>query len=65
MWSCAWAIIDWLVDQRRVTLSYPGGNRVAFDSHVTILEAIRAHDPELAHLNQVGKLYWKVWRAGK
>ena len=48
MWSCAWAIIDWLVDQRRVTLSYPGGNRVAFDSHVTIFEAIRAHDPELA-----------------
>jgi DNA-binding GntR family transcriptional regulator len=48
MWSCAWAIIDWLVDQRRVTLSYPGGNRVAFDSHVTIFEGIRAHDPELA-----------------
>jgi len=22
------AIIDWLVDQRRVTLSYPGQNRV-------------------------------------
>ncbi len=33
------AIIDWLVDQRRVTLSYPGQNRVAFDSHVPIFEA--------------------------
>ena len=42
------AIIDWLVDQRRVTLSYPGQNRVAFDSHVAIFEAIKAHDPELA-----------------
>jgi DNA-binding FadR family transcriptional regulator len=65
------AIIDWLVDQRRVTLSYPGQNRVAFDSHVAIFEAIKAHDPELAdarmrsHLDQVGKLYWKVRRAGK
>jgi hypothetical protein len=36
------AIIDWLVDQRRVTLSYPGQNRVAFDSHVAIFEAIKA-----------------------
>jgi DNA-binding FadR family transcriptional regulator len=65
------AIIDWLVDQRRVTLSYPGQNRVAFDAHVEIFEAIKAHDPELAdarmrsHLDQVGKLYWKVRRAGK
>ena len=65
------AIIDWLVDQRRVTLSYPGQNRVAFDSHVAIFEAIKARDPELAdarmrsHLDQVGKLYWKVRRAGK
>ena len=42
------AIIDWLVDQRRVTLSYPGQNRVAFDAHVAIFEAIKAHDPELA-----------------
>ena len=42
------AIIDWLVDQRRLTLSYPGQNRVAFDSHVAIFEAIKAHDPELA-----------------
>jgi len=31
-----------------VTLSYPGQNRVAFDSHVAIFEAIKAHDPEHA-----------------
>jgi DNA-binding FadR family transcriptional regulator len=65
------AIIDWLVDQRRVTLSYPGQNRVAFDAHVAIFEAIKVHDPELAdarmrsHLDQVAKLYWKVRRMTK
>jgi DNA-binding FadR family transcriptional regulator len=64
------SIIDWLVDQRRVTLSYPGQNRLAFDAHLAIFEAIKARDPELAgarmcsHLDQVGKLYWKVRRAG-
>jgi DNA-binding FadR family transcriptional regulator len=52
-----------------VTLSYPGQNRLAFDAHVAIFEAIKAHDPEVAdarmrsHLDQVGKLYWKVRRA--
>jgi GntR family transcriptional repressor for pyruvate dehydrogenase complex len=65
------AIIAWLVDQRRVTLSYPGQNRVAFDAHVAIFEAIKVHDPELAdarmrsHLDQVAKLYWKVRRKTK
>ena len=65
------AIIDWLVEQRRVTLSYPGQNRVAFDAHLAIFEAIRARDPELAdarmrsHLDQVAKLYWKVRKAAK
>jgi len=65
------AIIDWLVEQRRVTLSYPGQNRAAFDAHVAIFEAIEAHDPELAdtrmrsHLDQVAKLYWKIRRASK
>jgi DNA-binding FadR family transcriptional regulator len=65
------AIIDWLVEQRRVTLSYPSQNRVAFDAHVAIFEAIKDHDPELAdarmrsHLDQVGKLYWKVRRSSK
>jgi GntR family transcriptional repressor for pyruvate dehydrogenase complex len=65
------AIIDWLVEQRRVTLSYPGQNRVAFDAHLAIFEAIKARNPELAdarmrsHLDQVAKLYWKVRRAAK
>ncbi|MBI2720291.1 MAG: transcriptional regulator NanR [Rhizobiales bacterium] len=60
------ALIEWLVDQRRVTLSYPGQNRVAYDAHAAIFEAIAARDPDQAdarmrsHLAQVSDLYWKV-----
>lgn len=64
------AIIDWLRDQRRVSLSYPGQNRVAYGAHAAIFEAIERHD-ELAaasamrrHLEQVAELYWKVREAG-
>jgi DNA-binding GntR family transcriptional regulator len=54
-----------------VTLRYPGQNRGAFDAHVAIFEAVKAHDAELAdarmrsHLDQVAKLYWKARRAAK
>jgi len=64
------AIIEWLIDQRQVTLSYPGQNRVAFAAHEAIFEAIAARDGERAaelmneHLEQVAKLYWQVWDAG-
>jgi GntR family transcriptional repressor for pyruvate dehydrogenase complex len=60
------AIIEWLIDQRQVTLSYPGQNRVAFAAHEAIYEAIARHDEEGAarlmgeHLDQVAKLYWQV-----
>lgn len=60
------AILEWLVDQRHVTLSYPGQNRVAFDAHAAIFAAIAAHDPDGAaaqmqqHLEQVTELYWQV-----
>ena len=60
------AILEWLVDQRHVTLSYPGQNRVAFDAHAAIFAAIAARDPEAAaeqmrqHLEQVTELYWLV-----
>lgn len=63
------AIIEWLIDQRHVTLSYPGQNRIAFDAHEAIFEAIARHEADRAaelmeaHLDQVAKLYWKV-RAG-
>jgi DNA-binding FadR family transcriptional regulator len=60
------AILDWLVEQRHVTLHYPGANRVAFEAHAMIFESIAARDPDRAaqrmgeHLEQVTELYWKV-----
>ncbi len=42
------AIIDWLVDQRRVTLSLPGQNRVAYEAHVAIFQEVKAGHPELS-----------------
>ncbi|MGB8313384.1 MAG: transcriptional regulator NanR [Aestuariivirga sp.] len=65
------AIIEWLVDQRHVTLSYPGQNKLAYRAHVAIYEAIAARDPDAAaaemraHLEQVATLYWKVSEAKK
>ena len=60
------AIVEWLVDQRRVTLSYPGQNKQAFEAHAAIFDAIASHNPDAAaeqmraHLEQVASLYWKV-----
>ena len=58
------AILEWLMDQRRMTLSYPGQSRVAFDAHSDIFAAIAARDPDQAaqamqgHLDQITTLYW-------
>ena len=65
------AIIEWLVDQRHVTLSYPGQNKLAYQAHAAIFEAIADRDPDDAaaemriHLEQVAALYWKVSEAKK
>jgi GntR family transcriptional repressor for pyruvate dehydrogenase complex len=65
------AIVEWLVDQRHVTLSYPGQNKVAYKAHAAIFEAIADHDGDAAaaemqaHLEQVAALYWKVREAKK
>jgi GntR family transcriptional repressor for pyruvate dehydrogenase complex len=65
------AIIEWLVDQRHVTLTYPGQNKVAYRAHAAIFEAIADRDPDAAatemraHLEQVAALYWKVREAMK
>ena len=42
------AIVEWLVDQRHVTLSYPGQNKVAYKAHAAIYEAIADRDPDAA-----------------
>ena len=42
------AIVEWLVDQRHVTLSYPGQNKVAYKAHAAIYEAIADRDRDPA-----------------
>jgi len=65
------AIAEWLVEQRHVTLTYPGANEVAYEFHVQIYEAIAARDPDRAerviraHLDQVAELYWRVKGGGR
>jgi DNA-binding FadR family transcriptional regulator len=60
------AIVEWLVDQRRVSLRSVGADRAAFASHRRIFEAIRARDPMAAgnemrrHLIEIEQRYWKV-----
>jgi GntR family transcriptional regulator, sialic acid-inducible nan operon repressor len=64
------AIIEWLVDQRQVTLSIPGQNRIAYEAHADIYRAIEAGDPDEAerhmrtHLAQVAGLYARVTAGG-
>jgi DNA-binding FadR family transcriptional regulator len=60
------AIVEWLEDQRSVSLRRPGTDRLAFESHREIFEAIEARDPAAAgqamrrHLEEIAKRYWNV-----
>ena len=60
------AIVEWLVDQRSVSLRRAGTDRLAFESHREIFEAIAARDPAAAgnamrrHLDEIAKRYWNV-----
>ncbi|HET6620443.1 MAG TPA: transcriptional regulator NanR [Dongiaceae bacterium] len=60
------AIAEWLVEQRHVTLTYPGQNEIAYNFHSEIYDAIAARTPDRAeavlraHLDQVAALYWQV-----
>jgi len=60
------AIVEWLVDQRSVSLRRAGTDRLAFQSHREIFEAIEARDPAAAnramrrHLDEIAKRYWNV-----
>jgi GntR family transcriptional regulator, sialic acid-inducible nan operon repressor len=64
------AIAEWLIEQRRITLSYPGQNEVAYRAHAEIYEAIAARDPDRServirsHLDQVSDMYWRAVGAG-
>ena len=60
------AIAEWLFEQRRITLSYPGQNEVAYRAHAEIYEAIASRDPDRSeqvirsHLDQVSDMYWRA-----
>lgn len=59
------ALVDWLTEQRTMSLLNPGAAQMAFDAHQRIFDAIAARDPERAeaamraHLLEVSDLYWR------
>ena len=59
------ALSAWLTDQRIVTLADAGQDRIAFEAHRRIHDAIVARDPEAAegamraHLDQLAAAYWR------
>lgn len=60
---------EWLFEQRRIAMLYPGSPQRAVDAHTRIFEAIAAGDPDAAeiamrtHLEDVIHQYWSVWEA--
>jgi DNA-binding FadR family transcriptional regulator len=60
------AIVEWLVDQRSVSLRRAGTDQSAFESHREIFKAIEARDDAAAgqamrrHLDEIADRYWKV-----
>ena len=60
------AMVEWLTEQRRITLRSPAQNELAYRAHEQIYKAIVARDANRAerliraHLGQVSALYWKM-----
>jgi DNA-binding FadR family transcriptional regulator len=60
------AIVEWLVDQRSVSLRRAGTDQSAFEAHREIFKAIEARDDAAAgqamrrHLEEIADRYWKV-----
>ena len=60
------AMIGWLTEQRRTTLTTPGAEEGAARSHRAIYEAVGRRDADAAeaemraHLNEVAQLYWRA-----
>lgn len=65
------AIVEWLVDQRSVSLRRAGTDKLAYESHRRIFNAIKNHDSAAAgqamrrHLAEIEERYWKVKGAAK
>lgn len=57
---------DWLIEQRRVTVWEPGVDKISYEHHVNIFNAISDHDPEraeremIAHLNYTKENAMKI-----
>jgi len=60
------AIVEWLVEQRNVSLRRAGTDKLAYESHRKIFEAVKARDDAAAgqamrcHLDEIADRYWKV-----
>jgi len=60
------AVLDWLRDQRTVSIEPSGSARAAHRAHRRVYEAIAKHDPDAAeramleHLEEVERYYWQA-----
>ncbi len=65
------ALVGWLTEQRRVTLTSKRAFEVAYAAHERIYQAVAAHDEDAAaramadHLAEVADLYWHTDKKGK
>jgi GntR family transcriptional regulator, sialic acid-inducible nan operon repressor len=65
------ALVGWLTEQRRVTLTSRRAFEIAYTAHEKIFQAVAAHDPDAAakamadHLDEVAELYWHTDKRGK
>jgi GntR family transcriptional regulator, sialic acid-inducible nan operon repressor len=59
------AMSEWLKEQRVVTLDAPRQERIAYQAHVAIYEAIAAREPDRAevamaeHMRQLERTFWR------
>jgi len=67
------AFVEWLVEQRRVTLNWRGRQgtaQLAYEAHAAIYRAVAARDADEAeramreHLTHTSGIYWEARRAG-
>ena len=60
------AIVEWLNEQRSVSLRRLGTDKLAYASHRKLFEAIKERDPDAArqamrsHLEEISEHYWKI-----
>ncbi len=60
------AVVAWLTGQRTMSLRNKGVERMAYDWHAAIFEAVRARHPDRAeqamreHLEGVARFYWRA-----